>query len=151
MTHAEGTSVAEPRLEARPTRLPYVQLIIIGLAIALVSPFTLLAWPFAILTGVVIGRSQVDASRGIRRSTGAKAAAILAVTGGVLAMLFFGAFLGGLIAFVVVALAGLAERITADASPTDRLVARILMIVAAIAGWLALLAIGLRIDIRLGG
>ena len=151
LTQAEGTSIAETRVALRPTPLPYLQLIVIGLAIALVSPFTGLAWPFAILTGIVIGRSQVDASRGLRRSTGAKVAAVLAVTGGVLAMMFFGVVLGGLIGFVVVALAALAERRAADASPTDRVVARVLIVVVAVVGWLALLAIGLRIDVRLGG
>lgn len=62
-----------------------------------------------------------------------------------------GAFLGGLVPFPIVALAALAEPIAAESARSDRVVARVLRFVAALVGWLALLAIGLRVDLRIGG
>ncbi len=121
-------------------------------AVILVAPFTGLAWPFAILTGMVIGKSEVDRRLGIRPSTTARAVQILAVTGGVLAMMLFGAIIGGLIAFLIVALAAYSERLAADASPSDRTLARILLAVAAVAGYVVLaVVLGLRVDLRIGG
>lgn len=74
----------------------------------------------------------------------------LAVTGGVLCMLYFGAIIGGLIAFVVVALAAFSERAAAYASPTDRVVARILLFVVPAIAWIALIALGVSVNIRIG-
>ena len=34
--------------------------VIIAIAVGLVAPFTGFAWPFALLTGVVIGRDDLD-------------------------------------------------------------------------------------------
>lgn len=135
---------------AVPLRLP--RHAIVGAAIGLVAPFTGLAWPFAILTGMVIGKSEVDRQRGIPVSTTTRVAQVLAVTGGVLAMLLFGAILGGLIAFVIVALAAFSERLAAGASPTDRTVARILVAVVAGVGYVVLaLVLNLRVEFRFGG
>ena len=120
-------------------------------AILLVAPFTALAWPFAILTGMVIGKADVDRRLGIRPSTTARAAQILAVTGGVLAMMFFGAIIGGLIAFLIVALAAYSERLATNASPSDRTLARILVAVVAAVGYAVLaLVFNLRVDLRIG-
>jgi hypothetical protein len=67
-------------------------------------------------------------------------------------MLFFGAIIGGLIAIVVVALASFSERVAAEASPTDRGVARILLFFVPIVMWLVVFPlIGLNVDIRIGG
>ena len=124
--------------------------VIIGLAIAVIAPFTALAWPFAILLGIVIGKDEVDRSRGIRPSAAATVARVLAVTGGVLAMLFFGAIIGGLIAFLIAALAYLSEKAAADAEPVDRLITRILLIVMPLLSYVALMAMGADITIRFG-
>ena len=124
--------------------------VIIGLAIALIAPFTALAWPFAILLGIVIGRDEVERSRGTRRSAGATAGRLLAVTGGVLAMLFFGAIIGGLIAFLIAALAYLSEKAAADAEPTDRIVARILLFVMPLLSYVVLMILGANITISFG-
>jgi hypothetical protein len=135
---------------AMPLRLS--RHLIVAAAIGLVAPFTGLAWPFAILTGMVIGRSEIDRQRGIPASTTTRVAQILAVTGGVLAMLLFGAIVGGLIAFVIVALAAFSERLAAGASPTDRTLARILVAVVAAVGYVVLaLVLNLRVEFRFGG
>ena len=72
--------------------------VVIGLVIALIAPFTLLAWPFAILLGIVIRRDAVERRSGVRRSAAATLVGILAVAGGIVAAIFFGAIIGALIA-----------------------------------------------------
>jgi hypothetical protein len=122
----------------------------IGVAIGLISLFTVFAWPFAILTGMVIGQADVERRQG--RPPRARVLRILAVTGGVLAMLFFGAFLGGLIAFFVMALAASSERIAGSLSPTDRTTARIVMFAAAIGTWIVLaLVFHFNVHLSIGG
>jgi len=125
--------------------------VVIGLAIALIAPFTALAWPFAILVGIVIGQDDTDRRRGHARPAVTRIARILAVTGGILAMLFFGAIVGGLIALLVVPLAALSERAAADAEPVDRAVARILLFVLPVIVLVALIAVGAQVSIRIGG
>jgi hypothetical protein len=65
-------------------------------------------------------------------------------------MLYFGAILGGLLAFVVVALAAFSVRAAAHASPTDRIVARILLFVVPVFVWLALIALGFSFELHIG-
>ena len=130
--------------------LNYPAHIIVGVAIAVIAPFTALAWPFALLVGVVIGKSEAAKMRGETSGTAEGLVRVLAVTGGVLAMLFFGAIIGGLIAFTVVALAAFSERAAAYASPTDRGVARILLFVVPAIAWIALVALGVNVNIRIG-
>jgi hypothetical protein len=125
---------------------------VIGAAIGLVSLFTGLAWPLAILTGMVIGHDQVERSRGVRRGGLAFVVRILAVTGGILGMLFLGAFIGGLIAFLIVALAAFSERIAAGTSSTDQGIARILILVIAAAIWLvAIVVLKFNVSVNIGG
>ena len=124
--------------------------VVIGLAVALIAPFTGLAWPFAVVLGIVIGQDDVDRRRGVARSTATKVLRLLAVTGGVLAMLFFGAILGGLIAFLIVALAAISERAAADAEPVDRIVARLILIVLPILAYVALIVAGVNVSVRFG-
>ena len=132
-----------------PLRL--VNHVIPAVAIVPIAFFTALAWPFAILTGIVIGKAEADRRRGVPTSTAARAVQFLAVTGGVLAMLFFGAILGGLIAFLIVALAAFSERLAADYSPSDRMLARILLVTVAVIGYVLLaVVLNLRVDIRVG-
>ena len=124
--------------------------LLVAITVGIVSPFTALAWPFALLTGIVIGSDDARRMRGELRGSGATTA--LAVTGGVLAMLFFGAIIGGLIALIVVALAAFSERAAAFASPTDRGVSRILLFVVPIVMWFVVFPlIGLNVNIRIGG
>jgi hypothetical protein len=123
--------------------------IVVGLAIALIAPFTGFAWPFAILTGIVIGKDEVERRRGVV-STAATVVRALAVTGGVLAMMVFGAVIGGLIAFLIVALAAFSERAAADAESFDRVVARLLLIVIPAIAYVVLLGLGASVDLRVG-
>jgi hypothetical protein len=124
--------------------------IIIGLAIALIAPFTALAWPFAIALGIVVGRDEVDRRRGIKRSGGGTVAGILAVAGGVLGMIFFGAIIGAVVALPIVALAVFSERAAADAEPTDRVIARLVILLMPILAYVVLIALGMNISIRIG-
>ena len=124
--------------------------VVIALAIALIAPFTVLAWPFAILLGIVIAQDDIDRRRGVGRSAGTTIVRVLAVTGAVLAMLFFGAFIGGLIAFPIAALSALSERAAAGADTVDRVVARLLLFVIPVLGFIALVAIGAQINIKFG-
>jgi len=124
--------------------------IIIGLVIALIAPFTGLAWPFAILLGIVIGQDDVDRQRGVARSRGTTIVRLLAVTGAVLAMAFFGAIIGGLIAIPIVVLSALSERAAADAEPIDRVVARLILLALPILAYVLIVAAGGSVNVHVG-
>lgn len=142
--HAD--QIVEP---VRPLRLAHQ--LIIGLAAALIAPFTGFAWPLALLTGFVIGESEAERARGIRRSAGVRLVRILAVTGGVLGAMILGAVVGGIIAFLIMALAAFSERIAAGTSRDDHLISRLLVIVVTTAGWLILFtALGIHLEARFG-
>ena len=117
----------------RPFRLTHH--VIIATAVGLIAPFTGLAWPFALLTGMVISRDERDRRAGTKAPVAARLIRLLAVTGGVLAMLFAGAILGGLVALAIVWLVLVSERMTADADPADRTIARLLLVIGAVAGF----------------
>jgi hypothetical protein len=117
----------------RPFRLAYH--VIIAIAVGLIAPFTGFAWPFALLTGMVISRDDRDRRTGTKVPAAARIIRVLAVTGGVLAMLFAGAILGGLIAFSIVWLVTVSERMSADATPNDRTIARLLLVIGAVVGF----------------
>ena len=124
--------------------------LIVATAIGVLAPFTLLAWPFAIATGIVIGIADVANSLGLTASPSTRFIRLAAVTGGVLAMLIAGAIVGGIVAFLIAALAVLSERIAADASPTDRNLARILLFVGGALGWMVLgVTLGFQLDFGL--
>ena len=125
--------------------------LIVAIAVGVLAPFTLWAWPFAIATGIVIGTADVEKGHGQTASRSTRFVRIVAVTGGVLAMFVAGAFVGGIIAFLVAALAVFSERIAADASPTDRNLARILLLVGGALGWIVLgVALGVQLNVRIG-
>jgi hypothetical protein len=148
----DGTTPVAPSRAPTRAALKLTTHLVAALAIAVIAPFTGLAWPFAILTGFVIGADRVDRERGVAAATSTRLVRVAAVTGGVLAMMFFGAVIGGLISFMIAALAAFSESAAGDASPTDRTVARLLVFVAATLGYLALgVLLGLRLDIRIGG
>jgi len=135
---------------AAPLRLPVH--LLVAVAVGITSPFTALAWPFALLTGIVLGADEGRRMRGERDGVvDALAVAVLAA-GGILAMLFFGAIIGGVIAIAVVALAAFSERAAAYASPTDRGVARILLFIVPIVMWFVVFPLlGFEVNINIGG
>jgi hypothetical protein len=131
-------------------RLNTVYHVVIGVAIGLVALITAFAWPFAILTGIVIGKASSD--RRLGRTTRTSVVQLLAVTGGVLAMLFFGALIGGLFAFLIVGLAAYSERVAENTGPVDQTMARILIILIGTIVWFAMWTVlGLRISLNFGG
>ena len=146
-----ATAAAAPTLTAAaPTeRLNVPYHVVIGVAIGIVALITGLAWPFAILTGMVIGKSNSD--RRLGRASGSGAVQLLAVTGGVLAMLFFGALIGGLFAFLIVALAAYSERVAENTRPVDQTMARILIFLIGGIVWFGLwAALGIQINLSFG-
>lgn len=143
-----GPAAVAPAVQTGTFRL--YRHVVVGLAIAVIAPFTGLAWPFAVLLGIVIGQDDVDRRAGVRRPTAVTAVRVLAVTGGILAMLFFGAIIGGLIAVPIVILAAFSERAAAGAEWSDRVVARLLLIVLPLLAFIAFMAAGLNVSIRFG-
>ena len=135
-------------METMPFR--FGRYLVVALAIGLLAPFTLWAWPFAIATGIVIGTADVEKAHGQTASRSTRLVRVAAVTGGVLAMFVAGAFVGGIIAFFVAALADFSERVAADASPTDRTLARILLFVGGALGWMVFAALGFQFNIHIG-
>jgi hypothetical protein len=124
---------------------------LIGVAIGFVSPFTGLAWPFALLVGMIIGSADARRQRGERDTTAETVVRGLLAGLGVLSMLFFGVIIGGLIAIIVVALAAFSERAAAHASSTDRGVARIILFVIPIVMWFVVFPLlGVVVDINIG-
>ncbi|MBA2373646.1 MAG: hypothetical protein H0V74_05535 [Chloroflexi bacterium] len=99
---------------AQPFRLSYH--VVIAAAVAVIVPFTGLAWPLALLVGLVISSDERDRKRGVRTPRATRIVRVLAVTGGVLSMMFAGAVLGGLIAFTIAWLTTVSERMAADAT-----------------------------------
>jgi hypothetical protein len=136
----------EPAVE----KLNIVYHAIIGVAIGLVALITGLAWPFAILTGMVIGKANSD--RRLGRAQRSSVVQLLAVTGGVLGMLLFGALIGGLFAFIIVALAAYSERVAENTRPVDQTMARILIsLIGAIVWFAAWSILDLKINLSFGG
>ena len=134
---------------AQPFRLAYHA--VIAIAIGCIAPFTGWAWPFALLTGLVISRDDLDRRAGIRAPAVTRIIRLLAVTGGVFAMMIAGAILGGMVAFLIMALVVASERITVQASTTDRLIARLLLAVGAVIGFFVLGSfIGANLSLRIG-
>lgn len=151
--HATPEPIPAPApAERAPERLNYVYHAIIGVAMGVVAIFTAFAWVPAFLTGVVIGRAGVEQSKGIKASGSTQVLRVLAVTGGVLLMLFLGAIIGGLIAFLVAALASFSERVAANTTPTDQTIARILVGLITLFIWFgAIYVLRLNLSLNFGG
>jgi hypothetical protein len=123
-----------------------------AVSIGVVSPFTGLAWPVALLVGMMIGSADAAQLRGERQTRADAVAMSFIVALLVLLMLFLGAIVGGLISLVVVALTVFSEKAAAFASPTERGVARILLFLVPVLLWLVVFPlIGMDVDIRVGG
>ena len=141
---------SELRRPMETTPFSFGRHLIVALAIGVLAPFTLWAWPFAIATGIVIGTADVEKAHGQTAPRSTKLVRVAAVTGGVLAMFVAGAFVGGIVGFFVAALADFSERMAADASPTDRNLARILLFVGGALGWIVSAALGFQLYVRFG-
>jgi len=125
--------------------------LIVAAAIGLLAPFTGLAWPFAIATGIVIGSSEVERAHGGTTSRSTRLLRAVAVTGGVFAMFVAGAIVGAFVGFFVAALAVFSERIGAAGPPTDRNLARILLLIGGAVGWIVLgEVLGIHLSVRFG-
>ncbi|HEX8025903.1 MAG TPA: hypothetical protein VF484_06850 [Candidatus Limnocylindrales bacterium] len=139
-----------PAIEAAPAKVNFAYVVIVGLAAGLASLISLFAWPFGILTGIVIGRSDAERRAGIRQPASLTIIRYLGVTGGVLAMAFFGAFIGLVGGFIVAALAAFNERVLEGTGPTDRGIGRIAFIVVTIVTWVVV-AMVLNVHVNIGG
>ena len=143
---AAGAPAATPATE----KLNVVYHAIIGAVIGTVSLFTLWAWPFAILTGIVIGRAGSD--RRLGRKAQPAALQVLAVTGGVAGMMLGGFVIGGLISFLIIGLAAFSERVAENTRPVDQTMARIMITLIAVVIWfLAFYVLQLNINVNIGG
>ena len=126
--------------------------LLVAVAIGIVSPFTILAWPFALLIGIAIGSADARRLRGEPPAPGQRVFTGIAVVLGTVGMLFFGAIIGGVIAIVVIVLAVFSERAAAHASPTDRGVARIILFVVPILMWFVVFPLlGFNVNVSVGG
>ena len=91
-------------------RFRWLPQLLIALGCAAITPFTALAWPFALFTGFIVGRVMLLRARAAaRRRPGAVAFGALVVAG-FLGMMVFGIAIGGLIAFLIVDLAAESEK-----------------------------------------
>ena len=137
---------------AATERLNFPYLVIIGVAMGLVALFTGLAWPIAIVVGMIVGYAGVERMKGIQQRAAVHMLRALIVVGGVIAMLILGALIGGLIALLIVGLASFAERVSANAGPTDQMVGRILIAIITVGVWLLFaIVLKLNVSINVGG
>jgi len=124
---------------------------LIGVAVGLISPFTGLAWPFALMLGMTFGASSARRERGERSDFALMLLTAFAMAFGILGMLVFGAIIGGLIAIPIVFLAAFSESAAAHASSIDRGVARILVFIIPIAMWFIVFPlIGMNVNLQVG-
>jgi hypothetical protein len=150
MTGPLVTQTPMPATAFAPLRLGVH--LLIAASIGIVSAFTALAWPFAILVGMILGSSTARRLRGEHEGFADTFVTAILAAMGIIAMLIFGAIIGGVIAFAVVALASFSERVAAYASSTDRGIARLLVFIVPLAMWLFLFPLlGMDVDIRIGG
>ena len=133
-------------------RLNYLYIVIVGVAIGLIAIVTAFAWPLAILLGMMLGQAGVEESRGVKQPASLQILRALVLVIGFFVMLFLGALVGGVIALLIVALAAFAERVSANTTPTDRGIARILLFIVATVVWGVLFfVLQVRININIGG
>jgi hypothetical protein len=143
-TAAAGTAAGE--------KINLVYHLIIGVAVGIVTPFTGLAWPVAMVMGYLIGRDQVERSHGFKAPAATSMLRALLVVIGFIAMLVLGAIIGAFIALLIVALVAFSERVAANASTTDQGIARILVFVVGALIWVvAFFVLKLNVNINVGG
>ena len=152
MEPAQTQATQATAAPAATERLNFVYLAIIGLAMGLVAPFTALAWPFAIGVGMILGLAAVERSNGVQQRGSVHLLRALALVIGTILMFFFGAIVGGVIALLIVGLASLGERVSANAGPTDRAIGRILIVMITAVVWFVMLnVLKVNVNINIGG
>ncbi len=119
-----------------PVRYRTRDRVAIAILVTVIAPFTALAWPFALITGLVIGRAQVGRLQGETPSIAERAIRVLAVTGGVVGMMVFGLILGGLVSFLIAALAPLSVQRAAGGTPRQKAGATLLLVTLPTLVWL---------------
>jgi hypothetical protein len=150
--HESVTPAAAAPAATATGRLNYVYLAIIGVAMGVIAPFTVFAWPVAIGIGMVIGLAGVERARGITQRGSVHLLRALVIVGGTIIMIFLGVFFGGIVALLIVGLAAFSERVTTDAGPTDRIVGRILLMLITFGIWaLLVLVLKLNLTVNIGG
>jgi hypothetical protein len=127
-------------MEPAGPRFRWLPQVLVALGCATVTPFTALAWPFALFTGFVVGRILLMRGRGRPPRGAALAAAGVAVATGFLGMMVFGIAIGGLISFAIVALAAEAERRAWTGTPRQQVLARVLVVALPTLVWVLLLS-----------
>ena len=137
---------------AATERLNFVYLGIIGAAMGLVAPFTGFAWPLAILIGMILGLAAVERASGGQQRGAVHLLRALALVVGTIMMFVLGAIIGGVIALLIVGLAAFAERVSANAGRTDRVIGRILItMITAVVWFVVLNVLKFNVSINLGG
>lgn len=151
VTQATQATAGAPA-HAATERLNYAYLAIIGVAIGLVAPFTGLAWPVAILIGLILGLAAVERANGIQQRGAVHLLRALALVAGTIVMFIVGAIIGAIIALLIVGLAAFSERVSANAGPTDRVIGRILITIITVVVWFVILnVVKLNTNITIGG
>lgn len=130
------TAIAAPE----PPRFRWLPQLLVALGCAAVTPFTALAWPFALATGFVVGRVLLVRARGTPPSGPARIAAGALVAVGFVGMMVFGIAIGGLVAFLIVALAAESEKRAGSGTPRQQVLARVLVVALPTLVWLLLLS-----------
>jgi hypothetical protein len=90
-------------------RFRWLEHVGMGIVAAALTPFTALAWPFALFTGILLGQAWVAQRRGTPPAGTALAVRVAAIGIGMVAMIVFGLLLGGLVSFAIAGLAALSE------------------------------------------
>ncbi len=129
----------EPEPDGRP-RFRWLPQLLVALGCGAVTPFTALAWPFALFTGFVVGRLMLLRRNGTPPTGAALIAVGALITIGFLGMMVFGIAIGGLIAFLIVALAAESEKRAWMGTPRQQVVARVLVVALPTLVWLLLLS-----------
>jgi hypothetical protein len=137
---APATGFAAPDDDQLPNGRPFRlrDQVLIGIGAALVTPFTALAWPFALMTGFVLGRIQVSKRYGSPTPRATRALQVIVIAAGFIAMMVFGLALGGLISFLIVALAAESEKRAVTGTPRQYVISRAIVVGLPALTWLLL-------------
>ncbi|MEA2674460.1 MAG: hypothetical protein QOI92_1652 [Chloroflexota bacterium] len=109
---------------------------IIGTAVGVTAAFTALAWVPAIVVGYIVGRDQAERAHGIKARPALSILRALGIVVGVGLMLLLGAIVGGLVAIIIVALVAFSERLAANVTANDQMIARILVVLLGTVIWM---------------
>lgn len=151
-TAAPAPAAPATAAPAATERLNFIYLAIIGVAMGLVAPFTAFAWPIAIGIGMILGLAGVERMNGVQQRGSVHLLRALAIVIGTIVMFVLGAIVGGVIALLIVGLASLGERVSANAGSTDKAIGRILLVIITAVVWFVLLnVLKVNVNINIGG